>query len=282
MATDVSATSLGAAEKHETSECNAPEAAGNRFEGEEGESDRDVYILVDEVEVCARILSQILDSPGATGGGAGVEVAIDFEGEELCREGELCLVQIAKRGGPVILLDIVVMGQPAFDEGRLKELLECPHVRKIGFDGRADADALFHLHGCEINNFYDVQVAFGVWKDNKDKRWDPYVKGLKRAFSSSKRISEETKTAMTALQDEGRKLFAPELGGSYDAWRRRPMDPRLMRYAAADVQFLHIMKDEWGGAISDADMAFIAGERIREAIHGDFASKGKSKALKDF
>ena len=60
------------------------------------------------------------------------------------------------------------------------------------------------------------------------------------------------------------------------------MDPRLMRYAAADVQFLHIMKDEWGGAISDADMAFIAGERIREAIHGDFASKGKSKALKDF
>ena len=108
------------------------------------------------------------------------------------------------------------------------------------------------------------------------------MKGLKRAISSSTRIAEGTKAAMAALQDEGRRLFSPDLGGSYDAWCRRPMDPLLMRYAAADVQFLHLMKDEWGPAIRDHDMAFIAGERIRESVHCESAPKGRAKALKDF
>ena len=42
---------------------------------------------------------------------------------------KLCLVQLAERDGPVILLDIVVMGQRAFEEGRLRELL----VNEMGF-----------------------------------------------------------------------------------------------------------------------------------------------------
>ena len=51
-----------------------------------------------------------------------------------------------------------VLGARAFDQGGLKELLESRRVRKIIYDGRADADALFHLFGVRLSNVYDVQV----------------------------------------------------------------------------------------------------------------------------
>ena len=37
-----------------------------------------------------------------------------------------------------------------------------------------------------------------------------------------------------------------------------------MQYAAADVQHLHAMKDEWGSHIDLEDVIFIATERIKE------------------
>ena len=158
---------------NEASEGNEGDRAQPRARAEDEEpGDGGAFVLVDDIAECARALAPMIDGDGGAGRqgrarAAAREVAIDFEGKNLCRDGELCLVQLAERDGPVILLDIVVMGQRAFEEGRLRELLECAHVRKIGFDGRADADALFHLHGCEMNNYYDLQVAFGVWKDNR-------------------------------------------------------------------------------------------------------------------
>ena len=157
----------------EASEGNEGDRAQPRARAEGGEpGDGGAFVLVDDIAECARALAPMIDGDGGAGRpgrarAAAREVAIDFEGENLCRDGELCLVQLAERDGPVILLDIVVMGQRAFEEGRLRELLECNHILKIGFDGRADADALFHLHGCQLNNYYDLQVAFGVWKDNR-------------------------------------------------------------------------------------------------------------------
>ena len=230
--------------------------------GRSEDAEEEDYVLIDDVKTCARVLGALLDDESPT---QGEEVAVDFEGVNLCRTGELCLAQVARRSGPVLLLDIVTMGaEEAFEAGRLRELLESECVLKIGYDGRADADALFHRHACMMCNFYDVQVAFGLWRDAKNDRWDPFVKGLKRAMEECTSIEPAQKKEMAALQDEGRCIFAPERGGSYEAWMTRPMDKRLMEYAAADVQHLHAMKDEWGSHVDLEDVIFIATERIKE------------------
>ena len=37
-------------------------------------------------------------------------------------------------------------------------LLESPTVLKIGYDGRADSDALWHLHRTRLTNLFDCQA----------------------------------------------------------------------------------------------------------------------------
>ena len=42
----------------------------------------------------------------------------------------------------------------------MKQLLEAPSILKIFYDVRADNDALFHLHGIQVQASYDVQVLW--------------------------------------------------------------------------------------------------------------------------
>jgi exonuclease 3'-5' domain-containing protein 1 len=42
----------------------------------------------------------------------------------------------------------------------------------------------------------------------------------------------------TRIKDEGVSLFAPEKGGSYDVFEKRPLDPRIVQYCMHDVAFM--------------------------------------------
>ena len=114
------------------------------------EEEEDSVVLIDDVAECKTRLTQLLETKEP--------VAVDFEGVDLCRAGKLCVVQLAPRAGSVLLVDVEVLGEAAFGAGRLRELLESPMVLKIGYDGRADSDALWHLHGTRLKNVWDVQV----------------------------------------------------------------------------------------------------------------------------
>ena len=96
-------------------------------------------VVLDTAEATANVVRQLLR--------AKVPVAVDFEGVDLCRNGELALVLISD-GATTWLVDITTMGQAAFEDdgGRLRLLLESKDVLKVGYDGRGDADALHHLH----------------------------------------------------------------------------------------------------------------------------------------
>lgn len=88
-------------------------------------------VLVDTLDECTAQISRLAQSAA---------VAVDFEGANLCRDGELHLVQLAAESGPVVLVDIVRLGDAAFSAGGLRALLESETVIKLLFDGRADAD----------------------------------------------------------------------------------------------------------------------------------------------
>ena len=75
----------------------------------------------------------------------------------------LIVHQVFDASGHVFLFDITKMGAVAFDDrsGRpsLRTLLESPSVLKVIFDGRADADALWHLYGVYLSPVYCLQVC---------------------------------------------------------------------------------------------------------------------------
>jgi exonuclease 3'-5' domain-containing protein 1 len=64
-------------------------------------------------------------------------IAVDCEGVNLSREGELCLVQIGTES-KVYLVDVLEHGRALFEEGGLRALLESTKVRKVLHDCRYD------------------------------------------------------------------------------------------------------------------------------------------------
>lgn len=230
-------------------------------------------VFVDDPGELAKICSALLLS--------GEDVAVDFEGVDLCRHGELCIAQLATKEN-VWIVDVHTMGEKAFDDGRLRELLESRSVMKIGYDGRADSDALFHLHKTRMTNMYDLQITSCVRQDAEERRRDRFVHGLGKATDVYLRTTGERAPIGEAAKKKGRALFSPDMGGSYDVWKKRPLDPALMEYAAGDVKILHNMKAAWLKYSSESDNTSASAIRREKAIKGSAAAKGRHMAMKDF
>jgi exonuclease 3'-5' domain-containing protein 1 len=234
----------------------------------------ETVVMVDDVKDCKTRLTALIEKEEP--------VAVDFEGVDLCRTGALCLVQLAPRQGAVLLIDVETLGEAAFGEGRLRELLESPRVLKIGYDGRGDSDALWHLHNTRLQNLWDVQVAYCTKRDKDSGRRDRFVKGLGAAMQDCPGIPAPERRRLDALKMAGKDLFAPERGGSYDVWRARPMPPELIEYCALDVRYLHAMRDAWGSYVPHDRMMSVVQTRLAKTTGGSAPAKGRHMSIKDW
>eukprot|EP01062_Namystynia_karyoxenos_P045691 TRINITY_DN3399_c0_g1_i2.p2 TRINITY_DN3399_c0_g1~~TRINITY_DN3399_c0_g1_i2.p2 ORF type:complete len:265 (+),score=70.38 TRINITY_DN3399_c0_g1_i2:81-797(+) len=236
-------------------------------------ADTSTAVLIDSVHVCRDVVGRLIDE--------GCPIAVDFEGVDLCRHGELCVVQLYARGGPVWLIDIHVLGEDAFGRGRLRELLESDAVPKVTYDCRADADALWHLHRVRISgrSLTDVQVLF-VRKEMG--RRSNYVLGLKKALAAYDGMPVQERRRAAVVKDQGSSLFAPDLGGTYEVWKQRPMQPLLLEYAALDVKHLIGMAESWGHHAHASEMQRIVQKRMDGARDGQRTPKGRHMAQRDF
>ena len=95
-------------------------------------------------------------------------LALGFIGQDFCASvrpsaSRLLVSQVCDASGHVFLFDITKMGGAAFHgpswRPTLRTLLESPDVLKVIFDGRADADALWHLHGVYLRPVYCLQAC---------------------------------------------------------------------------------------------------------------------------
>lgn len=207
------------------------------------------------------------------------EVAVDVEGVDLCRTGVVCLIQVATSHGNTYLFDISTIGQNAFDQGCLRELFQSERILKVIFDGRADNDALFHLHRVVIRPAYDLQILHALCNSTSEDR---FVKGLQRCLDDSGVVRDSERLRLHQLKEDGKRLFAPDCGGSCAVWAQRPLQTLLINYAAADVRFLMPMKRAWGSASLDNRVLSLTSARIDKAIHAARPAKGKHMAERDF
>ena len=242
-------------------------------------------------EILADLGADVIKIEPPTGDFARRLPAVDFEGVDLCRDGELLLAQCAAPDGRVVLIDVAVLGvQAAFEEGGLKALLESEDVLKIIYDGRSDADSLFHTCATRLTNVCDCQVLCALHRDqtmggSESSSRGPAkarLPGLARALMACSSIASDEGKALAALKKAVQPLFVPELGGSYETWRERPLSPALLEYAAADVAHLHTLRDAWGHLCSDERMREITSERIERTITAEAFTKGSHMAERDF
>eukprot|EP00240_Pyramimonas_obovata_P003895 CAMPEP_0118937576 /NCGR_PEP_ID=MMETSP1169-20130426/23168_1 /TAXON_ID=36882 /ORGANISM="Pyramimonas obovata, Strain CCMP722" /LENGTH=372 /DNA_ID=CAMNT_0006881249 /DNA_START=322 /DNA_END=1440 /DNA_ORIENTATION=+ len=248
--------------------CSKPLAAG---EGEAAEAPvwAEGAVVVDTLDACKEACAALAKEAA---------VAMDIEGVDLNRNGKVCVIQIAaSKDGKVYLFDISTLGKGAMEEGGLKALLENAAVEKLLYDCRADSDALFHIYGVELENIADIQVLYTRWLSNDDK----FLHGLQKALSESGIISEADLAAVEKVKATGKQLFAPEKGGSYDVWEKRPLHESLVNYCVADVKYLFEMKAKWGSVVADDELKKISQERMDKTTKAEAVLNGPQMAMRD-
>eukprot|EP00927_Polykrikos_kofoidii_P048131 TRINITY_DN42351_c0_g1_i1.p1 TRINITY_DN42351_c0_g1~~TRINITY_DN42351_c0_g1_i1.p1 ORF type:complete len:298 (-),score=34.34 TRINITY_DN42351_c0_g1_i1:57-917(-) len=242
---------------------------GTVSEDESSDSDDDdVNVeLVDSSERCRTVCDEWLRSVDA--------VAIDIEGVNLGRDGEICIVQVANRTRKVILFDVTAMGSCAFTSG-LKDLLEAEGIAKLFFDCRGDADALFHLHGVTPRHVLDMQVLCHKAKGGQGA----FLVGITKALADV--LPYVKRQVMKGIKETGLRLFAPERGGSFDVWKMRPLPDVLISYCVQDIVHLFTVFDRWRDCMAIETLRTISEGRMKKHISRAAVERGPELARRDF
>lgn len=190
-------------------------------------------------------------------------LALDIEGVALSRFGEICIVQVATRSGQVFLFDVTVLGKEVFNDS-LQRVLEAEAIRKLLWDCRSDADALKHVHGVSLKNILDIQILyakkFATGPDGRAHSLCRYEHALQAVVSSA----DQTRAA--EIKKRGKAMFAPEAGGTYEVWKRRPLPHILRAYCALDVVHMFEMLGRWSDALTIPRLRLLSEQRMRARV----------------
>lgn len=164
------------------------------------------------------------------------QVAVDIEGVELGRRGQICLIQMCGPSTPVYVFDICALENIGVRLISLSNILESEEITKIFYDVRSDADALFHLLQVTLRCAYDIQVLWHTLHQHEnDTRLDSFTKVLGVFLNPRERERQ------MALKEQGRRLFM----NNTELWKVRPLSDILIEYAAMDVKYLLQMRRRW-------------------------------------
>ncbi|KAG6585730.1 piRNA biogenesis protein EXD1, partial [Cucurbita argyrosperma subsp. sororia] len=154
-------------------------------------------------------------------------VGFDCEGVDLCRHGNLCIMQIAFPDA-VYLVDAVQGGEELVQV--CKPALESEYVTKVIHDCKRDSEALYFQFGIKLNNVIDTQIAYSLIEEQegRTKLPDNYISFVSLLADSrycGVSYQEKEEVRLLLRQDP---LF----------WTYRPLSELMVRAAADDVRFL--------------------------------------------
>jgi exonuclease 3'-5' domain-containing protein 1 len=166
-------------------------------------------------------------------------IFVDLEGVNLSRDGTIAIMQVLMPPKPVVyLIDVHLLRQDAFETpcargNTWKEILESDSYAKVFFDVRNDSDALFSHYGVKLRGVIDLQLLEFVTRPGYNR--PRYVQGLSKCISQSGILTWQDARTWEQAKEDGRRHFAPELGGSYDVFLQRPLSSAMQKYCAEDV-----------------------------------------------
>jgi exonuclease 3'-5' domain-containing protein 1 len=205
---------------------------------------------------------------------------VDLEGNNLSRHGTLSLITIlVEPRHTVHLVDVTTLGKAAFSVSgtsgqTLQQILESSNIIKVFYDIRNDSDALFSLFGVRVAGIEDLQLMeLGTRTKNRER-----VKGLAKSIAQDAQLSAADIKAWKEVKDTGKKLFAPELGGSYAVFDQRPLSAEIVTYSVQDVLYMPALRKTYLGQLSLEWKAKVEEETVaRIALSQSAGYDGRSK-----
>lgn len=179
---------------------------------------------------------------------------LDLEGVDLGRNGTISIIQaFVQPLNHVYLIDIHVLGATAFSTPSstgptLKSILESADVPKVFFDVRSDSDALFSHFHIQLAGVQDIQLMENAGRPSQRRR---YLNGLAKCIEQDTSMTSAQRSRWRLVKETGKKLFAPEKGGSYQVWNERPLTQELAEYCVQDVLLLPELRNRYSGRLSE-------------------------------
>ncbi|KAF1956826.1 domain-containing protein 1 [Byssothecium circinans] len=227
---------------------------------------------------------------------------IDLDGIKLSRNGTISLITLLNHpSDTVYLIDVHELGaatfttpatsptptpspapstniNPTTPPHTLQSILESPTIPKVFFDVRNDSDALFAHYNIKLQGIQDLQLMELASRT----RPKAYLNGLARCIQDDLPLSAALRAEIQKTKDAGVRLFAPEKGGSYEAFNQRPLLPELERYCVQDVVFMPRLWQVYEGRLRSSFWRWMAADdtlkRVRDSQKEVLRPDGKWKA----
>lgn len=156
---------------------------------------------------------------------------VDLEGVNLSRDGSVAIMQVLVPPNPTVyLIDVHVLQAAAFETATAagntwKAILESPDYAKVFFDVHNDSDALYSHFAVSLRGVIDLQLLEFATRPGFKR--PQFVQGLAKCISYSDILSLEDAVTWKQVKDDGVRLFAPEKGGTYEVFQRRPLSTAM-------------------------------------------------------
>jgi exonuclease 3'-5' domain-containing protein 1 len=233
--------------------------------------------LVDTPAAIASLVDSLSDLPDQP-----PSIYVDLEGFNLSRHGSISILQIhVLPTNLTYLIDVYTLGKQVFstiasNERTLKSIFESTTIPKAFFDIRNDSDALYSLYGVKVAGIHDIQLMELATRSFSKR----CINGLAKCIERDIPMNERREWMVT--KERGRRLFAPECGGSYEVFNTRPLPDSIREYCMQDVQLLprlwvHYsskMTPQWRTKVENATQ-----DRIQLSQSANFNGKGRHMAL---
>ena len=211
---------------------------------------------------------------------------VDLEGVKLSRHGTVSLLNIFVLPlNHTYLIDTHVLGLAAFDSpsiigSTLRTILESSLVPKVFFDVRNDSDALYSHYGVFLANVHDIQLLELAAHPHPTTRFT--VSGLATCIARDVMLSADEAARVAVVKAKGVKLFASEMGGSYEVFNVRPLAQDLLEYCINDVVLLprlwkklnHKLSPQWARKVVEE-----TDKRIACSLDKNYQPGGRDKVL---
>lgn len=176
---------------------------------------------------------------------------IDLEGENLSRTGPILIVTLFVEPQKMIyLIDVWVLRGLAFttsgkDGKTMKDILESASIQKVFFDVRNDFEALRGQYGISLQGVQDVQLM--------EEALHPIqfpakpLTGLAKCIEKDVSIPYRIKMVWSEQKSKGKEMFK---GGSFKAFKARPLPKDTVAYCTGDVQYLPALRKTYWDRLS--------------------------------
>jgi exonuclease 3'-5' domain-containing protein 1 len=235
--------------------------------------------IVDTPRAVADLVDTLLDLPIYP-----PSLYLDIEGVELGRDGSVSIVQLLVLPTDLTyLIDIHTLADSAFttagSRGKtLKAILEDASIPKVFFDVRNDSDALYSHFGVALAGIQDIQLMELATRYRSKK----FLNGLARCIQYDLSLGAYQQRKWMEQKNKGKRLFAPELGGSYEVFNQRPMLEDVALYCTQDVQFMPRLWSLYAGRMTSAWRSKVRVEtlkRVSESQAPHYNGKGRDRAM---